>query len=49
MSEYITFEGRIEPLVWGRAFFGVLRLAEGAGAAPDGKQPFQVLIPQVPS
>jgi hypothetical protein len=26
MSDYVTFEGRIEPMVWGRATYTILRL-----------------------
>ena len=28
MTGYITFEGRIEPLVWGKATYAILRLPE---------------------
>jgi len=26
MSDYLTFEGRVEPLVWGRSTYTILRL-----------------------
>lgn len=33
MSDWVTFEGRVEPLVWGRATYTILRLPDAVVAA----------------
>ena len=34
MTDWLVFEGRIEPLVWGKAAYAILRLPEPVAAAP---------------
>lgn len=36
MTDWVSFEGIVEPVVWGKATYTVLRLPEAAVAALDG-------------